>query len=223
MQTIASSKSALPPTQQRILLDSIKFLQENAGLKTQELTEHELKVYEGWELIQPLLIHIFLDVKSSLASNNLKKDFSLVSDFLDASRLAFTTLKAPVLPDWAYYHSRFLYLELFKAYDKLCDAVIAVSKLKAHHTYGKIPIEAVLSIKKDSRVTGTLIQTQAKELKQVLEKTGTSVLLGLLREDENGVGVALEELLRPDTVKGYTKKFLESAVESLDGILKVKL
>lgn len=223
MQTLTTSKSALPAFQQRILLDSVRFLQENADRKTQELTEHELKVYEGWELIQPLTIHVFLDAKSPHASKHLKNDFLLVSDYLNASRLALTSLEAPALPDWAYYHSRFLYLELFKAYDKLCDGVIAISKLKAHHTYGKIPIEAVLSIKKDSRVTGTLIQSQAKELKQVLEKTGTSVLLGLLREDENDVGVALEELLRPDTVKGYTKKFLGSVVESLDGILKVKL
>ncbi|RDI80028.1 hypothetical protein Vi05172_g10050 [Venturia inaequalis] len=223
LQTIASSKSGLPPTQQRILYDSIKFLQENAGLKTQELTQDELKVYDGWELIQPIIIHVFLDVKSPQASQNLKKDFSLVSDFLSASRLAFTTLEAPMLPDWAYYHSRFLYLELLKAYDKLCDGVIAVSKLKAHHTYGKIPVEGVLGIKKDSRVTGTLIQSQAKELKQVLEKTGSSLLLGLLREDENGVGVALEELLRPDTAKAYTRKFLESVLESLGGILKIKL
>lgn len=182
-----------------------------------------MKLYQGWELIQPLAIYIFSDAKSPHASTDLKKDLLLVSDFVNASRLAFTTLEAPVLPDWVYYHSRFLYLELFKAYDKLCDGVIAVSKLKAHHTYGKIPIEAVLSIKKESRVTGELLQSQAKELKQVLEKNGTSVLLGLLREDENGVGVALEELLRPDTVKRYTKKFLESVLESLDGILKVKL
>ncbi|TLD39226.1 Tetratricopeptide-like helical [Venturia nashicola] len=223
LQTIASSKSALPPTQQRILFDSIQFLKENASLKAQQLTEHELKVFEGWELMQPVTIHILLDAKSPQASKDLKKDFSLLSDFVGASRLAFTTLEAPVLPDWAYYHSRFLYLELFKAYDKLCDGAIAVSKLKANHAYGKIPVEVVLSIKKDSRVTGTLIQSQAKGLKQVLEKNGTSVLLGLLREDENGVGVALEELLRPDTVKAYTSKFLESVLESLDGILKVKL
>lgn len=180
-------------------------------------------MYEGWELSQALIIHIFLDAKSPQASKDLKRDFSLVSDFLNASRLAFTSLEPPVLPDWAYYHSRFLYLELFKAYDKLCDGVIAVSKLKGHHTYGMIPIEMVLRIKKDSRVIGTLIQSQAKELKQILERTGTSVLLGLLREDENGVGVALEELLRPDTAKEYTKKFLESVLESLDGILKVRL
>ncbi|QDS67645.1 hypothetical protein FKW77_004638 [Venturia effusa] len=223
LQTMTSSKSALPASQQRIFLDSIRFLQENADRKLQELTVHELKIYDGWEVIQPIIVHIFQDAKSPHASKDLKKDFLLVSDFLNASRLAFTTTEAPVLPDWTYYHGRFLYLELFKAFDQLCDRVIAVSKLKTHHDYGKIPIETVLSIKKDSRVTGTLLQSQAKDLKRGLEKTGSSLLMEMLREDRNGVGEALEELLGPDTVKEYTNKFLESVVESLDGILKVKL
>jgi hypothetical protein len=223
MQALTTNKSTISASQQRILLDSIQYLQEHEDFKTKELTEHEIKIFDGWELILPLIINIFLNAKSPHASKDLKKDFVLVSDFIIASRLAITTLEPPALPDWAYYHKRFLHLELFKAYDKLCDGVIATSKQKAHHSYGKIPIEVVLSIKKESRVTGTLLQSQAKELKQGLEKNGSMVILGLLKTSERGIGAAIEDLLGADTVKDYTKKFLESMIESLDGILKVNL
>jgi hypothetical protein len=222
-QTLATSKSAIPASHKRVLLDSITYLQEHQDRKSQQLTELETKIFDGWELIQPLVFNIFHDVKSPYASKDLKKDFALVSDFVNASLLAFTSLEPHVLPNWAYYHNRFLYLELFKAYDKLCDGAIAVSKQKSHHAYGKIPIEIVLSIKKESRVTGTLIQSQSKELKQRLEKNGTSVILGLLKNGEDGIGAAVEALLGANTVKDYSKKFLESVIESLDGILKVNL
>lgn len=211
----------IPASQQRVFTESIQYLQEHQSQRAQELTELEVKVFDGWDLLQPLIIHIFLDAKSPHASKDLKKDFMLASEFITAARLVFTSIGSPAIPDWAYYHGRFLYLELFKAYDKLCDGVIAVSKQKTHHTNGKIPIEAVLSIKKDARVSGTLIQSQTKELKQQMEKNGTSVIMGLLKIRD--IGDAIEDLLGAETVRSYTKKFLESVLESLDGILKVKL
>jgi hypothetical protein len=223
LQTLTTNKSTISASQQRILLDSIQYLQEHEDIKNKELTEHEVKIFDGWDLILPLVINIFFNAKSPHASRDLKKSFALVLDFVNATRLAFISLEPPVLPDWAYYHNRFLHLELFKAYNKLCDGVIVVSKQKAHHAYGKIPIEVVLSIKKESRVTGTLLQSQAKELKQGLEKNGSAVILGLLKTGEHGVGAAIEDLLRADTVKDHTKKFLESVIESLNGILKVNV
>jgi hypothetical protein len=207
-----------------MLFESIEYLQKNSATKTAELTSFECEVSGGWDLLQPLAINLVLGSTAPHASEDIKKAFSVILESLSTTRLAFTSLGPSIFPNWTFFHTRFLYLELFKAYDKLADTALTLSKQKSHHAFNKVPLDAVQKIKKEVRGVAELIQKHAKELKKLLEEKGLQDVVNEMKNDGDGeVGRMVEEVIGKEKMKLYTREFVESAVEALDGVGKVRV
>jgi len=204
-----------------ILSDAVTYLEEHKDRKTEELTASELFVSQGWDRLQPATIHLIHGPNAARASKDWKKDVHAMLHWLEESSIAVAQ-DGCILPYWSSLDRLFLLLEQLKAYDKFCDAALTLAKQKSHHAHGKLPVDVYMKIKIAARQNAGLIQRHAKEWRKRLEKNGKEEILKAFRSGGE-VGRAIEDVVGVDRMMKYAKEFVESGIEALDGIAKVKV
>lgn len=228
LQTMLSWKSPAPASQVRILTDAITHLHTNPANFDIELTPSEQLFSRGWDKLQPVTINLILGPTAANASKDLKADinalYAWLSHDLPTALLPTDTAKDKgcALPHHTTIQPWYLHLEFLKATLKLVDAAATLSKQKAHHSHSKVPAESVQSIKKVVKEHADLIQQRAKGMKERLAKSGVEEVIRAFRSG-GAIGEAVAGVVGEQKMKRYAQGFVESGIEALEGLLKVKV
>ncbi|KAF2098508.1 hypothetical protein NA57DRAFT_56172 [Rhizodiscina lignyota] len=125
------------------------------------------------------------------------------------------------LPDEYLLESLIQVLEIQKFSHKFLDAAIMQSKNKNHLLYRKVPVERAEKIK-------LLIKTRAEGLrrfvqgwKDYLVRNEREVFSDRIFKDK--IGMELKKLIGKNSIEGHILVFRNSALDSLDGLLKIKV
>jgi len=126
-----------------------------------------------------------------------------------------------VFTHWTQLETWFLHLEFVKACHKLVETTITMSKQKGHHSAGKVPAEILQQIKKEGNAVGETVQKQAKVIRDSLVKDGRVKVMKAVKKGE--LGAVIDKLFGGEGLRRWIEEMVESAVEALDGVLKVKV
>jgi ElaB/YqjD/DUF883 family membrane-anchored ribosome-binding protein len=228
LQTMLAWKSPTPASQVRILTDAIAHLSSHPESFTAELTPSEQVMSHGWDLLQPITVNLILGPTHAHAAADLKAATAALSAWLTTDLptalypAAASTGPSCILPHHTRLHTLYLHLEFLKAALRLVDAAAALAKQKAHHAHSKIPADALEGVRKAVREQGESVRRRAREMKKRLERGGADEVLAAFRSG-GAVGEAVAGLVGEQRMKRYARAFVESAVEAVDGVLKVKV
>jgi hypothetical protein len=211
-----SMKAPYPASQLRILTNQITYLASNVDEKPYQLTLPEQLISTGWDRLQPLILAYTVGASSHHSSSNLKQDATLLLNWVKDT--SYSPPDHGLLPQSDILQDMFLRLEVLKVCDKFCDVALTASKQKGHAMYGKLPAEVIQKIKATGLETAKAIRNHAKEWKKMLEKEGKAGVLDLVKAGPTGDDVY-------GVLEGWatTVEIVESALDALDGLIKVKV
>ena len=189
---------------------------ENFEFLLENLTASEIRADQAWEVIRRVIIWIFVGSSQDLASKNIKNDFTTLADAIRDYKLIRCEYGA--LPHWKYLHDRFTFIEVLKACDKLveCSADIC-KKQKAHHLSKGVSTESITKLRTVIKDRFVGIQEEAKSMKDKLTRGWIDEMAV-----KGDTGASVQKLGK-DFVKTQTRWIFGSAVDALNGILKVKM
>jgi hypothetical protein len=221
-------KSPAPTTQVGILTDAITYLKSHAGDLTAQLTPSEQLFSHGWDKLQPITIYLILGPSAANASKDLKADTAAFYAWLSKdlpTALSSTDAqdgKTSLLPHYTILQPLFLHLEFLKATLKFTDVALLLSKQKGHHANGKISAGVLQDIKKVIKEQSDFIHQRTKDMKERLGRSGVEDVIKAFKSGE-GIGEAVGVVVGEQRMRKYAREFIESAVDGLDGLLKVKV
>jgi hypothetical protein len=218
LQTLLASKAPYPASQLCIFDIQIKYLKANKDDKMYQLTPSEQLISIGWDRLQPLICAVILGPESPHASSNIKKDSGALLDWLKDTNYAAPTTHRP-LPQADVLQDMFLRLELLKACDKFCTVALAAAKQKGHLLHGKLPADVIQKAKALVADNVKAIRGYAQTWKKAVEKGSKAEVLRLLKDGPTGDDIM--QLWEADW--STPRDIVESAIDALDGVIKVKL
>lgn len=223
-----TTKTPPSPTQIATVDKCIDYIREHSIDGDKELTPREKGISVGWDLLLPIIIHLTLGPKATHASKDLKKDIVVLLDFLKAAHRALETNNLDISAEgevvfvhWTLFETCFLHLEFVKACHKLVETGTALAKQKGHPAFGKVPTDLLLQIRKEGKALADTVQKQAKNVRDGLVKEGRGKVGDVVRAGE--LGAVIEKLVGGEQLRRTVAEIAESAVEALDGVLKVKV
>lgn len=183
-----------------------------------QLSPSEQLISIGWDRLQPLIFVLMLGPQSSHASSNVKKDSSALFDWLKDTSYSSPT-NHRLLPQADILQDMFLRLEMLKVYDKFCEVALTAAKQKGHHLHGKLPADIIQKAKTVVADNAKAIRSYAQTWKKKVEKGGKAAVLRLLKDGPTG-----DDIMRFWEADWSTPgEIMESAIDALDGVIKVKL
>lgn len=123
-------------------------------------------------------------------------------------------------PMWTTLHVLFSDLERLKTWERLCDMWASIKKKEGKN--GRLPkepsVDQIQVLKKEVKGRAVAMQNKVRAWKVKLEQTGTEQILEMMKSESN-----LEQLLGTERLKRYARSMRDSAVDALDGVIKVKV
>jgi N-terminal acetyltransferase B complex non-catalytic subunit len=226
VQTLIQSRTAPSPSQIEHIMaaEDVLDLEVESGQAKLELTAIESRsLIQEWKLIGHLLIDLLLPPNERLDVAKLAHEKYL--EIFDHMRSNLTDPLDSVygdrdLPMWTLLHFSFTELEQLKAWERVCGIWIATKKKDGKH--GRLPkqpsVEQISTLKEEVRRRAITVQNEIRAWKIRLEKTGTERILEMMKRESN-----LEQILGVERLKRYARSMRDSAVDALDGVIKVKV
>ncbi|KIW01641.1 uncharacterized protein PV09_06827 [Verruconis gallopava] len=219
--------SAISDKQSEIIDQLLKYLDEHASSQESELTEDEREISQKWNKLLSVAFWLVLGPQNSHASRNIAKDLAALTECLQAASLAMQTQGMNVSHDDGLEFTHFnefecwyLHLEFAKACTLFAVSAAALVKQKGHHAQSAISMKVVDGIRSSARALGEAVQKQARSLQKVLKTDGGQKVLDIIKG--GGLGSVIERLTGGEQLRRYVDDMVASAVEGLDGVLKVK-
>lgn len=225
---LSSKLAALSESQSNTMDKLMTYLRENAKAADNELTPTEREVCLHWDLLIPLAIWLVLGPKHPHASQDVQQGLKTLAEHLNAAalasqaqdidlghddRLEFT--HASELESW------YLHLELAKTCVQFVTTATVFLKQKSHHAARGITADALGKVRTESKALADAMQKQASSLKDGLQKSGRQKVLRAVQS--GGLGGLIERITGGEQLRMYVDEMVESAIEGLDGVSKVKV
>jgi len=123
------------------------------------------------------------------------------------------------MPMWTILHFLYSELEVLKAWEKICEVWVTAKKLDKVSRLPKEPsIAQIHSLRKDIIKRADSVQDAARAWRNKMQSTGVRKILDMMKKDSN-----LEELLGAERLGRYAKSMRDSALDALDGVIKVRV
>jgi hypothetical protein len=220
--------ATLSESQNRTVAQLLKYLQDNTNAQDTELTTAERDICQRWDKIVPITTWLILGAKHLHASRNIKGDLASLVSFLNTATLAIQAQDMDLGSDdrfefthFSELESWFLHLEFAKACMQFATTAAALLKQKSHHAASGISVDVLAKIKAEAKALGDAVQKQARVLQASLRMDGRAKVLQVIKG--GGLGVLIEQLTGGEQLRRYVDEIVESAIEGLDGVLKVKV
>jgi N-terminal acetyltransferase B complex non-catalytic subunit len=172
-----------------------------------------------WLTLGPKHLHASRDITQSLTS---------LVEFLKTATLAIQAQEMDIGQDdrlefthFSEMESWYLHLEFAKTCVHFVTTATALLKQKNHHASGAIPTDALGKIKNEAKALGGAVQKQAKGLQTSLKKDGRQKVLQVIKA--GGLGELIDQLTGGEQLRRYVDEMVDSAIEALEGVLKVKV
>lgn len=227
---VLTSKLTVLTTGQIDTINSIfKYLRENDEMALHELTPTERSTSVPWDHLADLTFWLVRGPGTQEQPLDIKATASMLLDFLNSAKLAIDAEDMEIGADdrlefthASEFESWYLHLELAKTCSLFVTTAMAFSKQKGHHTASKgIPVDILNKIKTGAKALGDAVQKQAKTLQTDLKKDGKEKVLAVVKA--GGLGSVIDQLIGESQVRMYVGEMVDSAVEGLEGVLKVKV
>jgi hypothetical protein len=202
-----------------------------------QLTNSEQKVVTCWDLLVPLVRRVVFGQADKVAATNdptatLKKIQSWLQEVVSQYNKPTEEAERNILPSNESLQGAYLSIEVIQAVSLFCDAVTAASGGKVvqyqHHTAGSktIPADAVKKTKQAAKDAFDAVHARAESWRSRIKQQGESYVDTALFSGVTGDDV--RELMSADENNSWSKAAIvkdiaESAIDSLDGLCKVKL
>jgi len=192
----------------------------------------ELSIFPSW----PIVRFITDDICSTAPTRKagaLENDLTCLSTELTKLQNSLKTLSKTddvskplvekrILPGEGLLSLFFGSLELLRAVWKICETIRSAQNQKAaHRLKNEVKKKTIDVLAAQTEAFYALIQEAAKRAVDRLQGGGEQALVAQAGWGETGL--AIMELMQQDEVRGYARLFVDSGVESIRGVLKVKL
>ncbi|KAK3074914.1 hypothetical protein LTS18_014138, partial [Coniosporium uncinatum] len=171
---------------------------------------------QGWYLLRTLALTSF-----HKPTANEPQLIQKIHKFIDDMAPPTNSEELPLLPDCHFLERAFLTLEFLKACTHLCHVLLNPKEPKAKN-------RTVISQKASIESLRKLAAEKAQGFKKVIVKweaelkaNGHKRVFRLVEEDV--LGKRVEEIIGKDFVEGCVREIVESAVDALQGIGRVKV
>jgi hypothetical protein len=218
----------LSENQNRTIESLLQYLHTNTAQQEVELTPTEQETCARWNKLTPLAIWLVLGPKHPQVSTNTKQDLESLSEYLSTATLAIKAEDMDVAADdrlefthFSELESWYLHLEFAKACSAFVTAAMVLRKQKGHHAANGVALDALNKLKTETKNLADAVQKQARTLQTSLTKDGKAKVLAVVKS--GGLGGVIEQLIGDNELRMYVEEMVESAVEGLDGVLKIKV
>lgn len=189
----------------------------------------EFIIQDLWGNLRRLVMKARVGVKTSVESDLAEFPASVVSmrKAMQSLRLPETTTMEPEDEPTMFSENMLLAcyttLEVLRATNKLLDILreTVVNAKSSHDMKSQIPNGWVDQVAKETQLCFKAVQDVAQSYISVLKKRGLTAIKAQVRWGVTGD--ILRQLLSDDDVEYYANEYLESAIESWSGVLKVML
>ncbi|KAF2435237.1 hypothetical protein EJ08DRAFT_646109 [Tothia fuscella] len=230
IQTMPTWKMPLPETQVQLARDLLKYIMLHRADAANELTASEIEVSTGWKHLLNFTFPVVGEVEGLMLRDpeTLQKKLDDLSKWLkiasEANKLTLDMKKlaAPPFADHTALQHCILHLEILKAINKCANAALAVSKQKNHHTHGKLSADALHKMKISVKGNADEIYKYLREIKKGLESHGIEEVARSF-VGHGKIGEKIEKIVPLERRQKYAREFVESGIEALDGVLRVKV
>ncbi|KAF2666048.1 hypothetical protein BT63DRAFT_48014 [Microthyrium microscopicum] len=203
------------------LLDtSVSYLESNISDISYQLTPAELAIAPAWDALLPLVAWLILGPSDTRASKNIAKDITAFAGLLSALE------KAPehdVLPSSEAVHAFYLRYDILLAARTFVDAATLATKGKSPIAKS-VPIAALKSVTSAVDAASRVLREAGSSWRDSVKREGKKVVQELVGAGATGeeIGELFSEV-GGWSVDGVVKDIVESAVDALDGLSKVKV
>lgn len=225
---LSSKLSSLSDAQNRTVDQLLQYLHSNSTAQDTELTPAEREICARWDRLLPTTFWLTLGPKHLHASRDIKQDLKSLVEYLSTATLAIKAEEMDLGADdrlefthFSELESWYLHLEFAKTCSQFVTAATTLSKQRGHHAAGAITVDTLNKIKTEAKALGDAVQKQARTLQASLKKDGDAKVLAVVKS--GGLGGVIERLIGDSQLRMYVGEMVESAVEGLDGVLKVKV
>lgn len=235
--TILTLLFSQPPHEPYLLpqLDlDMAYLKANHDDMRYQLTTSEQRVSTCWDLLVPLIWRLVFGVNDKVAAaSDTVKALKAVQSWLQESQRQHTTETSDqnVFPSNESLQGAYLSFEVINAVSLFCDAVTIATSGKPpypHHTAGAktIPADAIKITKSAAKAAFDAVHVRAEEWRKRVKEEGSKYVTAALFS--GAIGEDVKELLDSDDTGNWNQEaiindLVESAIDSLDGLCKVKL
>jgi hypothetical protein len=225
---LSLKSTSLTETQNRTMDQLLGYLKDNIEAQDAELTPNERDICQRWDKLIPIAIWLILGPKHQHASRNIKQDLTSLTEYLKTATLATQAQDMDIGNDdrlefthFSELESWFLHLEFAKTCVMFGATATTLLKQKGHHAAGNVSADVVNKIKAEAKALGGVVQKHARTLQSGLKKDGKQKVLAVVKG--GGLGALIEQLASGEQLRRYVDEMVESAIEGLDGVLKVKV
>lgn len=220
--TLLVSKPPIEPYILPLLDNSLAYLSSNISDMPYQLTTSEQAISQGWDYLLPLVCWLMLGSSNSHATKDFNKDLAQLNTFISDSSFS-KTCKHDILPSPEPVHDFYLRFEFLKAVNSFTDTALTISKSKNSPIRKLIPVDKVKKMKISITETASTMNKNAVSWRDKFKSEGQAVVNELLAGTATGDDV--KEVLSETSWKtsNAVKDIVESAVDTLDGMTKMKL
>ena len=225
---LATKPTSLSEPQNRTLDKLLHYLETNNSAQDTELTPAEREVCARWNKLMPLAFWLILGPKHFHASKNVKQDMESLAEYLNTATLAIQAEDMEISADdrlefthFDEFENWYLNLEFAKTCSQFVTSAFILIKQRGHHSAGVLTVNDLNKIKNAAKNLGEAVQKQARTLQVSLKKEGNAKVLQVVKS--GGLGGVIAQMIGESQLRMYVEEMVESAVEGLEGVLKVKV
>jgi hypothetical protein len=223
---LTTKSSSLSEAQNRTIDQLLQYLQAHS--ENIELTPAEQEICAKWDKLLLIVFWIVLGPKHHHASKDVKQDLKSLTEFLSTATLAIQVEDMDLAQDdrlefthFSELEAWYLNLEFAKSCSLFVTAAMALSKQKGHHSAGVLTVDTLNKIKTGAKSLSDAVQKQARNLQTGLQKDGVAKVLHVVKS--GGLGGVIEQLAGEGPLRLYVQEMVESAVEGIEGVLRIKV
>lgn len=220
ISSLLSSRLPIPHATRRVkfFLDS----GHEADIDRSDVTPAELEISHAWARLSPIVNAL---IKDSEGGHNLVQKMRMLHDWLRETLESYerdSHLKVScMLPDFTTLERTFLHMEVLRACNSVGDVALSVAKQKTHRLKDKVSTVQVRNILSMVHDIHFQIRRQASDWITRLSEGGMGRLVDQIVDGH--IGETLEDVIGMSAVEFYAGLFRESAQESLDGVLDIRI
>ncbi len=195
---------------------------QEADFDRSDVTPAEEEISHAWACLNPVVTALIDD---SEGGHNLVQKMRMLHDWLRETRESYerdSHLKVPcMLPDFMTLERTFLHMEVLRACNSVGDVALSAARQKPHRLKDKISTTQVRDVLSVVRDIHSQIRRRASDWKTRLSEGGLGRLVDQVVDGH--IGETLEGVIGMGAVEFYAGLFRESAQESLDGVLDIRI
>jgi hypothetical protein len=213
-------KAPAPPYLLALLSSNLAYLAENSSDAIYQLSSSEQSVAVGWSMVQSVICYLVLGYEHQWASKNIDKDFEQLLDWTSNLKNLPELPPTGLLPQEDIIQDLYLLFEVLQAVFNTAQYASSVMKSK------KLPLGARDTLQKISNIAidcGKLINSAAANWKECLKRENIGLVKRLMSSGATGDDVAEILELSPEADIIDAQAILEAAIDSVEGLEKVKV